>query len=76
MSLFVYSLNGGPRTCPGQQFALTEAAYVLTRLMQSVESIERHVFEIEWAEHLALVTKGRNGVKVALKMTDENYHDS
>ncbi|KAK6854201.1 cytochrome P450 alkane hydroxylase [Apiospora arundinis] len=64
--------NGGPRICPGQQFALTEAAYVLARFMQHVESIERRDVEYEWAERVALVTKGRNGVKVALKMVDRN----
>jgi hypothetical protein len=30
---------------PGQQFALTEAAYALARLMQHVESIERQDVE-------------------------------
>jgi len=29
--------NGGPRICIGQQFALTEAAYVVVRLMQRFE---------------------------------------
>ncbi|RYO94789.1 hypothetical protein DL764_007767 [Monosporascus ibericus] len=61
--------NGGPRICPGQHFALTEASYVLARLMQHVETIERRDVEDEWVERVALVTKGRNGVKVALKMT-------
>jgi cytochrome P450 len=64
--------NGGPRICPGQQFALTEAAYVLARLMQHVESIERRDVEYEWTERVALVTKVRNGVKVALKMAEKS----
>ncbi len=63
--------NGGPRICPGQQFALAEAAYVLARVMQTFESIERRDVEVEWAERVALVTKGRNGVKVALKMAEK-----
>ncbi|KAL6454247.1 CYP52A10 Cytochrome P450 52A10 [Candida maltosa Xu316] len=32
--------NGGPRICLGQQFALTEASYVLARLVQSFETLE------------------------------------
>jgi cytochrome P450 len=32
--------NGGPRICLGQQFALTEASYVITRLLQMFESLE------------------------------------
>ena len=31
---------GGPRTCLGQQFALTEASYLLVRLLQEFEAIE------------------------------------
>ncbi|TQV92605.1 hypothetical protein V2A60_009078 [Cordyceps javanica] len=32
--------NGGPRICLGQQFALTEAAYVLVRLLQKYDGLE------------------------------------
>lgn len=32
--------NGGPRICLGQQFALTEAGYVIVRMLQRFESIE------------------------------------
>jgi cytochrome P450 len=32
--------NGGPRICIGQQFALTEAGYVIVRLAQRFERIE------------------------------------
>ncbi|KYK56434.1 cytochrome P450 52A12 [Drechmeria coniospora] len=32
--------NGGPRICIGQQFALTEIAYVVIRLMQRVDAID------------------------------------
>lgn len=32
--------NGGPRICIGQQFALTEAGYVIVRMLQRYEAIE------------------------------------
>jgi cytochrome P450 len=32
--------NGGPRICIGQQFALTEMAYTITRIFQRYEKIE------------------------------------
>lgn len=32
--------NGGPRLCIGQQFALTEAGFVIVRLLQRYETIE------------------------------------
>lgn len=32
--------NGGPRICLGQQYALTEAGYVITRLVQKYDGIQ------------------------------------
>lgn len=32
--------NGGPRICIGQQFALTEAGYVIVRMLQRYEAME------------------------------------
>jgi len=37
--------NGGPRICIGQQFALTEMAYTVTRLFQRYERIENRMPE-------------------------------
>lgn len=34
--------NGGPRICLGQQFALTEASYVIVRLAQMFDKVESH----------------------------------
>ena len=39
--------NGGPRICVGQQFALTEMAYVLCRMFQRFESVQNHMQEID-----------------------------
>ncbi|PVH71768.1 cytochrome P450 [Cadophora sp. DSE1049] len=37
--------NGGPRVCLGQQFALTEAGYVLARMVQRFDKLERRDFD-------------------------------
>ena len=34
--------NGGPRICLGQQFALTEAGYVIVRMLQKFDRIETY----------------------------------
>ncbi|KAF2207360.1 hypothetical protein CERZMDRAFT_115220 [Cercospora zeae-maydis SCOH1-5] len=39
--------NGGPRICIGQQFALTEASYVIVRLLQKFDKIEAAPGELE-----------------------------
>ncbi|CCX33918.1 putative cytochrome P450 family protein [Pyronema domesticum] len=33
--------SGGPRICPGQQFALTETSYVVSRLLQRYQWVEK-----------------------------------
>jgi cytochrome P450 len=58
--------SGGPRVCIGQNFALTEAMFVVVRLLQ--------VFEIEgrdedvWREKLSITCTGAGGCKVGLKL--------
>jgi len=55
--------NGGPRICLGQQFALTEAGYVIVRLMQKYdkivnedhELITRHAYSLTTAPKEVLV---------------------
>jgi cytochrome P450 len=39
--------NGGPRICIGQQFALTEAGYVLVRMVQRYDIIEGLDIDVE-----------------------------
>lgn len=57
--------NGGPRICIGQQFALTEAGYTITRIMQQFETIESRDPN-PWTEGLGLTLTTANGTKVAL----------
>lgn len=57
--------NGGPRICPGQQFALTEAGYTLTRLAREFRSIEARD-ERPFREGLTLTLASENGTIVAL----------
>lgn len=57
--------NGGPRICIGQQFALTEAGYTITRIMQQFETIESRDPN-PWTEDLGLTLATANGTKVAL----------
>ncbi|KAF1851971.1 putative P450 monooxygenase [Cucurbitaria berberidis CBS 394.84] len=56
--------SGGPRVCIGQNFALTEAMFVIVRLVQKFE-FERKDFE-EWREKLTVTCTGLGGCKVGL----------
>ncbi|KAJ4412103.1 hypothetical protein N0V82_008853 [Gnomoniopsis sp. IMI 355080] len=57
--------NGGPRICPGQKFALTEASYTTARLLHAFESIE-NCDPTDWREQLTLSLTLNNGVHVKL----------
>ncbi|KAI1872792.1 uncharacterized protein JN550_003666 [Neoarthrinium moseri] len=60
--------NGGPRICIGQQFALTEMGYVLTRLFQRFERVESFMHDVDGGDPLLkaeIVLQPGNGVKVA-----------
>lgn len=57
--------NGGPRVCPGQKFALTEASYTVARLMHAFSAIES-LDLTEWREQLTLSLTLNNGVKCRL----------
>lgn len=57
--------NGGPRICIGQQFALTEIAYVVIRLMQRIDAIDGS--SIGPVKHrLTLTNSPADGVNVRL----------
>ncbi|KAJ8109051.1 hypothetical protein OPT61_g7742 [Boeremia exigua] len=57
--------NGGPRICLGQQYALTEASYVTTRLVQEFAKMESRDAG-PWEESLTLTLCSLNGTKVGL----------
>lgn len=60
--------NGGPRICIGQQFALTEMGYVLTRLFQKYERIDNFMAEVDGGRPTLkseIVLQPGDGVKVA-----------
>lgn len=68
--------NGGPRICIGQQFALTEAGYVIVRLAQRFEKIEgvgntweaRENGGVGFVRHALSLTKcPSDGIKVRMK---------
>jgi cytochrome P450 len=62
--------NGGPRICIGQQFALTEASYVIVRLVQRVEEMKGVGLPVRGKErhNLSLTNCPADGVRVQLKM--------
>ncbi|KAI1279982.1 cytochrome P450 [Xylaria sp. FL0933] len=61
--------NGGPRICIGQQFALTEMTYVLTRMFQRFERVESFMQEVDGGKPTLkseIVIQPGDGVRVAL----------
>ncbi|KAL7783634.1 cytochrome P450 [Trichoderma ceciliae] len=57
--------NGGPRICIGQKFALLEAHYLVSRMVQTFEAMKASD-SAEWVELYALATTCKDGVKVSL----------
>ncbi|KAI2628979.1 cytochrome P450 [Xylaria nigripes] len=61
--------NGGPRMCIGQQFALTEITYVLTRMFQRFERVESFMNDIDHGKPTLksdIVMRPGDGVRIAL----------
>lgn len=58
--------SGGPRTCIGQQFALTQMSYVVTRILQKYEAVEARD-ERPMAQNMSTTTSLLNGCWVAFK---------
>jgi cytochrome P450 len=64
--------NGGPRICVGQNFALTEMAYVMVRMAQRFERVE---YRGNWEEQfhkVEIVGTPGQAVKVALFEANES----
>lgn len=57
--------GGGPRGCIGRQKALTEASYVIVRMLREFDRIESRDAR-EWTGKVQLTAKNANGCKVAL----------
>jgi cytochrome P450 len=57
---------GGPRICVGQQYALTEAAYVTVRLAQQFPILESRDSNYSRG-NLTLTLCSENGCKVSLQ---------
>lgn len=60
--------NGGPRICIGQQFALTEMGYVLTRMFQRFDRVEGFMHEVDGGKptlKAEIVLQPGDGVHVA-----------
>jgi cytochrome P450 len=58
--------GGGPRVCPGQQFALTEAGYTVVRILQTFPEIENRDPR-PWAPKIRIAVGSQHGVLVSLK---------
>lgn len=67
--------NSGPQLCLGQQFALTEAGYVVVRMLQRFDQIENMDIDLDPTReyHNNGVTcgpgPGHDSVKVRLRLT-------
>ncbi|KXH62722.1 cytochrome P450 [Colletotrichum nymphaeae SA-01] len=62
--------SGGPRICLGQQFALTEAAYFLVRLIQRFKSMEWIGSPGEPRKDIHFTMVPRDGVSVKLQYAE------
>ena len=58
--------NGGPRLCVGQQFALTEMAYTITRILQKYDRIENRM-DAPPPLKCDIILQPANGVQVAFR---------
>jgi cytochrome P450 len=61
--------NGGPRICVGQQFALTEMAYTVIRILQRFETVESRENGRVPGHRSDIVLSPAGGVKVAFRET-------
>ena len=62
--LLIRCVNSGLRACPGQQFALANVAYILTRILQEFQDVKSRD-DRPWKENFGLTLCNLNGVHVA-----------
>ena len=62
--------NGGPRICIGQQFALTEASYVVVRLLQKFDRIEADLSKLNGPARSSLTLTSCPGDLIRLTMRE------
>lgn len=61
-------ISGGPRACLGQQFALTEVAHVVVRLLQRFDKLDASIVAERKIRHgLTLANTPYDGVQVRLR---------
>ncbi|CUM51862.1 unnamed protein product [Debaryomyces tyrocola] len=58
--------NGGPRICLGQQFALTEASYIVVRLIQMFPNLSSFCEEYPPRKNTQLTMSHQNGVYIGM----------
>ncbi|GME34878.1 Cytochrome p450 family protein [Neofusicoccum parvum] len=59
--------SGGPRICIGQQFALTEASYVLVRFLQKYDTLEGVDKDAKLTYRVTLVCTPGDGVRMRFR---------
>lgn len=64
--------NGGPRICLGQQFALTEAGYVIVRMVQQFDQVES--LDSQPQKHVVTSTSSPAAVLVRLHRAGKDRH--
>lgn len=63
--------NGGPRICIGQQFALTEASYIVVRMLQKFDALEAEDVNKVPGYRMTLTCAPSDGVKLRLRKARE-----
>ncbi|TGJ85211.1 hypothetical protein E0Z10_g3551 [Xylaria hypoxylon] len=64
--------NGGPRICPGQNFAMTEMAYCIVRMLQKYDRIEYRGDWYAQQDKMAVISRPALGVPVAFYEAKKN----
>lgn len=57
---------GGSRVCPAQQQVITQAIYLLVRMVREFEMVENRDPCMEYVEQIKMLCESRNGVKADL----------